>query len=114
MTSTEFLLLCRECESILRARAPYKTGNLRYNAIKLEMIDAHTCRLYVDEDIAPYMKYTNEPWEEKEIPMGNFKEGETTTRMRTWKNPNEGWFDKAAEEIAQHIARRTRGELKQS
>ncbi len=112
MTSMGFILLCRECESILRARAPYKTGNLRYNAIKLEMIDENTCRLYVDESIAPYMPYTNEPWEQKLIKMGNFKKGETVTRLRTWSNPNEGWFDKAAEEIAQHIARRLGGQLK--
>lgn len=96
MTSMGFILLCRECESILRARAPYKTGNLRYNAIKLEMIDEYTCRLYVDDEyMAPYMPYTNEPWVN-----------------RPGKNPNEGWFDKAAEEIAQHIARRLGGQLK--
>lgn len=94
MTSIGFIVLCQECESILRARAPYKTGNLRYNAIKLEMIDSHTCRLYVDESIAPYMPYTNEPWVNR---PGN--------------NPNEGWFDKAAEEIAQHIARRLKGDI---
>lgn len=87
--------LCKECEAILRAAAPYKTGNLRYNAIKIEMPSPNTCRLYVDEEIAPYMKYTNEPW-------------------KTGKNPNEGWFDKAAEQIAMHIARRVKGALKES
>lgn len=93
MTSGDFIALCKECEQILRDAAPYRTGNLRYNAIKLKML-GNTCRLYVDETIAPYMKYTNEPWE-------NGK-----------KNPNEGWFDRAVEKIARHIAERTRGELR--
>ncbi len=93
MTSSEFYGLVKECESILRMRAPYKTGNLRYNAIKLEMPDANTARLYVDESVAPYMKYTNEPW----------KRGD---------NPNVNWFDRAVQEIAEHIAARTQGELR--
>ena len=35
MTSNEFAILVKECEAILRERAPVKTGNLLYNAIKL-------------------------------------------------------------------------------
>lgn len=92
MTSSEFFGLGRECEQILRNAAPYKTGNLRYNAIKIEFV-GDTCRLYVDEKIAPYMKYTNEPW-------------------ANGKNPNEEWFDRAAQKIAQHIAQRTKGDLR--
>ena len=107
MTSSEFIQLCRECEAILRAAAPHKTGNLRYNAIKLEMLDANTCRLYVDEDIAPYMKYTNEPW----TPKIKVNGGEIIG-ARLSRNPNEGWFDRAAQKILEHIARRTKGELR--
>ena len=107
MTSSEFTKLCRECERILRESAPYKTGNLRYNAIKLEMVDANTCRLYVDEKIAPYMKYTNEPW----TPKLTVENG-VVTRARLNKNPNEGWFEQVVQKIAEHIARRTKGELK--
>ena len=92
MTSKAFSVLCKECEQMLRNAAPYKTGNLRYNAIKIELI-GNVCRLYVDEEIAPYMKYTNEPWT-------NGK-----------KNPNEGWFDKAAEKIMRHIADKMGGEI---
>lgn len=91
MTSGEFYALCKECENILRMSAPYRTGNLRYNAIKIEIM-GNKCRLYVDEKIAPYMEYTNEPW-------------------KNGKNPNEGWFDRAADKIARHIAERTKGEL---
>lgn len=111
MTSSKFFRLCRECQNILRRHAPIDTGNLRFNAIKLEMLDKNTCRLYVDESIAPYMKYTNEPWEHKNITMGNFRKGETVTRFRSWDNPNEHWFDKAAQEIAEYLARTLKGEL---
>lgn len=110
MTSSEFIKLCHECEEILRARAPYKTGNLRNNAIKIEFVD-NVCRLYVDEKIAPYMKYTNEPWDQKLISMGNFRKGEKVTRLRTWRNPNQGWWERAVQEIAEHIAQRVKGEL---
>lgn len=111
MESTKFYALCKECEALLRARAPYKTGNLRIDAIKVSFPDAHTCVIYVDESIAPYMKYTNEPWEQRLITMGNFRKGERVTRMRTWDNPHEGWFDKAAQEIAELIAARLHGVL---
>ena len=94
MTSNEFAIRVKECEAILRERAPVKTGNLRYNAIKLEMPDANTAILYVDEDIAPYMPYTNEKWEK-----------------RPSRNPNEGWFDEAVQVIIQFIATYTGGTL---
>ena len=92
MIHEEFDALCKKCEQMLRDAAPCKTGNLRYNAIKMEII-GNVCRLYVDEEIAPDMKYTNEPWT-------NGK-----------KNPNEGWFDKVAEKIMRHVAERMGGEI---
>lgn len=103
MTSTEFIALCKECEQMLRDLAPnpatrYKpggsTGNLMTHGVCMEMVDANTCRLYIDENEAPYMKYTNEPWT-------NGK-----------KNPNEGWFDKAVKQIIEFIANKLGGELK--
>lgn len=75
---------------MLRTAAPYKTGNLRYNAINIEIV-GNTCKLYVDEKIAPYMKYTNEPWT-------NGK-----------KNPNEGWFDRVAEKIVNYLMFKLQG-----
>ena len=112
MTPFKFIAIVKECEKILRDNAPVKTGNLKNNAIKLEMIDANTAKLYVDETIAPYMPYTNEPWDRKIIRMGNFKPGQTVERLRTWTNPNEGWFDRAVQQIAEHIAQSTHGDLR--
>ena len=62
------------------------TGNLAFNAIKIEHTDERTSVIYVDDDIAPYMKYTNEPW------------------ISGHKNPNEGWFGKIAKDLAYHLA----------
>lgn len=95
----------------LRTFAPKRTGNLRYNAIRVENLGDGKWRLYVDENIAPYMKFTEEPWEQKMIKMGNFKKGEVIERMRTWKNPNQGWFEKACDRVAVYISTLVHGTL---
>ncbi len=112
MTAQEFREIGEEALELLRSLAPFKTGNLRYNAIKIEWINSTKCKLWVDQAIAPYMPYTNEEWEHKLILMGNFVKGETVERMRTWNNPNEGWFDRAARAIAEFIAEKTGGSIK--
>lgn len=111
MTRKNFAALGRECAEILRKLAPIDTGNLRYNAIRIEMPDEDTIVIYVDESIAPYMPYTNEVWRQKLIKMGNFLPGQVVERMRTWRNPNEGWFDRAARTIALYVAQKTGGTL---
>lgn len=98
MTSQRFVKLCLNAVSNLRALAPKDTGNLAYNAIRYEMPSPDTFVIYVDEAIAPYMPYTNEEWIS---PKWNGK-----------KNPNENWFDRAAELIAKNIAGETKGVMK--
>ncbi|MDE6398603.1 MAG: hypothetical protein K2L51_04720, partial [Clostridiales bacterium] len=95
MTQIDLAQLGYECMQIIKRMSPIKTGNLRYNAIKFEMPSPNTFKIFVDESVAPYMPYTNEVWEHKLIKMGNFVPGEVVERMRTWDNPNEGWFDRA-------------------
>lgn len=112
MTSNELASLGQECVQIIRRMSPIKTGNLRYNAIRFEMPDHQTFYIYVDESLAPYMPYTNEVWRQKIIKMGNFVPGEVIERMRTWRNPNEGWFDRAARTAILYVKHRTKGELK--
>lgn len=97
----------------LKQESPYDTGNLRYNAIKLASLGNGHWQLYVDEAVAPYMVYTNEPWEQKWINMGNFKKGQTVQRLRTWKNPNEGWFDTAIQKVLQQLRIELGGTLKE-
>lgn len=89
MNRSEFERLCKECVNILRYGSPIDTGNLRYNGIRYEFIDNETCRIYVDEEIAPYMPFTNEPWIS---PKWNGKQ-----------NPNEHWFDDTVKEMVDYI-----------
>lgn len=73
------------------------TGNMKYNATRIEYLDAKTSKVFVDENIAPYVPYTNEPW--------------ISPRWKGAKNPNEGWFDDFALKYAQAIASALGGEL---
>lgn len=97
MTKTQFISVCLEAVTILRMRSPIDTGNLRYNAIKYEWIDENTFKIYIDEKIAPYVFYTNEPW--------------LSPKWKGKKNPNEYWIEKAVDFIANYVALRLKGEL---
>lgn len=98
MKSSEFVKLCSQCVEELRKRAPKDTGNMAYNAIRFEFPDQDTCKIYIDEAVAPYMPYTNEPW--------------ISPRWHGKKNPNEKWFDNASKAIAELFAQLSHGELK--
>lgn len=97
MTDSDFANLCERALQELRARAPKRTGNLANNGVRLVFVSKKEALLYVDEAVAPYMPYTNEPWLS---PYWNGK-----------KNPNEGWFDRAAEGIAEMISSLAKGDL---
>lgn len=82
---------------VLRDLVPVDTGNLRDN-IKIEWLDGgKTARVYVDIDGAPYMPYTNEPW--------------IADRWHGRQNPNQYWFDIAASDAINEIARRLHGKV---
>ena len=78
MRAEEFAILCDKIVERIRLVAPEDTGNLKYNGVRYEFIDANTCKFYVDESIAPYMPFTNEKW--------------ISPRWNGKKNPNEGWW----------------------
>lgn len=81
----------------LKSLVPKDTGNMRYNATKVENLGGGKWRLYVDETIAPYVPYTNEPW--------------ISPKWKGKKNPNEGWFERATHLVANYISARVRGTL---
>lgn len=97
MTDQDFAAMCELVTEELRDLAPYDTGNLALNAIRLEFTSSREARIYVDESIAPYMPYTNEPW--------------LAERWHGKKNPNEGWFDAAVQLIAELVADLSEGEF---
>lgn len=80
---------------LYRAKSPYKTGNLRLNAIRFEMVGYNTCKIYIDDVIAPYVYYTNEKW--------------VSPRWNGRQNPNEGWVERAIEETLEQISREYKG-----
>lgn len=114
MTNKEVYRQIERAVRILRVEAPRNkervkllkhperavTGNLKNNAIKLDYLGAGVFRIYVDESIAPYMPYTNEPW--------------TSPMWKGAKNPNEGWFGNATEVIVGKVAKTLKGSYKKT
>lgn len=98
MTNESFLQLGMGAVALLKWLAPFDTGNLSRDAIRWEMI-GNEFKIYVDEAIAPYMPYTNEEW------LSPIWQGK--------KNPNEGWFERAAQIILKYIIQKTQGEQQQ-
>ena len=77
--------------------SPYDTGNLRLKGVKT--ISGREMKIYVDTNVAPYMKYTNEPWSKFAPPL------------RGKSNPNEGWWGRAADAAARSLAKELKGKL---
>lgn len=80
-----------------RFHTPKDTGNMRYNATYAKYLGNGVWEIVVDESIAPYVPYTNEPWVSK--------------KWNGKKNPNEGWFERAAALVATYIAGRLQGQV---
>lgn len=100
ISDEDFAAACELAYGELLERAPFDTGNLALNAIKIEFPSPQECRIYVDEDIAPYMPYTNEPW--------------IAERWRGAKNPNEGWWNDTCEYLINLMADLLGGEIKKT
>lgn len=90
MDNAEFLEFAQRALQKIKLAAPFKTGNLRYNAIKLESRGPGVVAILVDMDIAPYMPYTTEPW--------------ISDKWKGKNNPNEKWWDNVCEEVIQGFA----------
>jgi hypothetical protein len=100
MNNAKFTKFTNDFVKIIKTKAPYRTGNLRHNAIRYNYIEGQktSSRIYVDEDIAPYMKYTNQPWISK--------------KWNGKQNPNEKWFNKAVEKAVYDLAAKYGGTVK--
>lgn len=73
------------------------TGNMAFNALRYEE-EGNSFVIFIDDSIAPYVPYTNEPWLS---PKWNGK-----------KNPNEGWWQRFCAEFARRFAAELKGEIK--
>lgn len=97
MTDSEFKTMCEQIVERFRGFVPIDTGNLRYNAVKIEFPTPQECHIYVDEVLAPYMPFTNEPWLSKKWHGKN--------------NPNEHWWEDTCKFFIETIAQELKGEL---
>ena len=76
---------------------PYDTGNMALNALQVN-VEGDIIDITVDESIAPYVPYTNEPWLS---PKWNGKQ-----------NPNQGWWERFTDELVKRLTAKLRGALK--
>lgn len=85
---------CKILKLVLQARAPYDTGNLAINSIR---IAADYSAVLIGGEIADYAAQTNEPW--------------TAEKWQGKKNPNEGWIQRAVQEALPMIGQALSGKL---
>lgn len=97
MTTAEIELIAYRAYWRVYNNSPIDTGNLRFNALRIVQLSKKHWEVYIDQKIAPYMPYTNEPWLS---PKWNGK-----------KNPNEGWWDDTAKLIYEEIENAMRGKI---
>ena len=83
MMHTDFVRFVELFRQEIFLRAPKDTWNLARNALRVEWVGPDEARIYIDQDIAPYMPYTNEPW--------------VSPRWHGKPNPNEGWWQDCIE-----------------
>lgn len=98
-------LLCYKAIQMIRDNAPKDTGNLAFNSVVYNNNGVYGIefRISIDQNIAPYMVYTNEKWisprgKENKIP----------------KNLNESWWNRTCEQIINMFERELGGELTQN
>ena len=73
------------------------TGNLKYNSLKVLKVP-NGVYIYVNENIAPYMPYTNERW--------------ISPRWKGAQNPNEKWWEKMTEKFIEDLATELGGKVR--
>lgn len=91
--AAEFLKSC------LQAYAPYDTGNLALNSIRIMYDSNGEIFVAVGGEIAPYAVYTNEKW--------------ASSKWNGKSNPNERWIDNAIDEAIPLIKQYLTKELSQ-
>ena len=80
----------RRPDAVLKHPEAPVTGKLKYEALKVDTIKEGVYRVYIDEEISPYMPYTNEPW--------------ISPKWHGAKNPNEKWWERFCDELVKEIA----------
>lgn len=89
----------RILEAYLKAGAPYDTGNLALNSIRIVQRSGDWC-VVVGGEIADYAVYTNEAW--------------TADRWNGKQNPNEGWIDREIQSALPQVRSQLTGTMTQA
>lgn len=95
MNEAEFMWAIMLAFNAFVAGVPKRSGNMAYNATRLESLGKNVYRITVSVDIAPYLPYTNEPW--------------ISPRWNGKKNPNEGWFEDKTDVVVSVLAQQLGG-----
>lgn len=93
-------LAIKDAVSAARVLIPIDTGNLRYNSFKIEPLGNMRWKVFIDDKVAPYAPYVNEKW--------------ISPKWHGKQNPNEGFWKKVFEFIANQISSATNGQIKWS
>lgn len=75
---------------------PWDTGNMASNALRYET-RGNEFVVWIDEDVAPYVYFTNEPW--------------ISAKWNGKPNPNEGWWQEFTETFARRLSQRLGGSV---
>lgn len=97
MNVKNFNNLVYDALEFVKTYAPIDTGNLKYNAIRVVYETPNRAKIIVDQSIAPYMPYTNEPW--------------ISPKWHGKKNPNEHWWQDTVETLVWYICEEYKGKL---
>ena len=98
MTRQEIVNATVEIVNQMRSEfVPYDTGNMALNALQVK-VEGDTIDITVDDSIAPYVPYTNEPW--------------LSPKWDGKQNPNQGWWERFLAEFAKRLTAKLRGDLK--
>ena len=107
MTAQRVITACVETVEEMRANfvpnpnTRYKkggsTGNMAFNALRYR-VEGDIFHIWIDEGIAPYVVYTNEPWK--------------SPKWHGKQNPNEGWWECFCDEFAKRLASKLQGVIK--
>lgn len=93
--SDRFMFACEYLKNQLIIDAPYDTGNLAMNGIKIQQIDGKY-HIVIGAELVQYAIYTNEPW-----------------LNRPGVNPNEGWVERSIENAKPRIKAIMSGRISQ-
>lgn len=117
MTEPIFNQICHSMRADIQKETPILTGNLRYNATIIEMLESAKFRIYVDEKIAPYFKYVNsydKVYYRKKSYSTSISGGKIIRINTGWQqlskpNKNYKYFERAFEDALKNMAHKIGG-----